>query len=84
MSTTIGRHRPRKSPRGDYETMCDICGIGYLRSQLRRRDDNLLVCKDDEGRSPTELDRGNAQCGNTAQARPVPAGGGNFDHLDDP
>lgn len=44
---TIGRHWPTKSPRGDYQAMCDICGAMWRRSQLTRKRDGYLYCPDD-------------------------------------
>lgn len=33
---TIGRHRPRSSPTGDYVVLCDGCEAADYRSNLRR------------------------------------------------
>ncbi len=43
----VGRKRPRNSPGGDYVAMCCICGANYYRSQLERKKDGQLYCKDD-------------------------------------
>lgn len=82
---TIGSRRPDTSPRGDFLTMCDICGTGYYRSQLRRKLDGLLYCDDDY----PGMDR--VQIGNALKAQAagrrwplVVRDGGNFDHSDDP
>lgn len=53
---TIGRHH--RGPRRDYQHACDVCGVNWLRSQLRRNANGVLVCPDDiGGRVETQLDR---------------------------
>jgi len=32
---------------GDWNAICDVCGFKYKASQLRRRWDGFMVCKDD-------------------------------------
>jgi len=44
---TIGRHRPRSSPKGDYVTFCGHCGTAYYRSQLYLDEAGILVCPDE-------------------------------------
>ncbi len=69
--TTIGRNYVGK-PR-EYATACDICGVMYHRSDLRRNANGHLACPDDiEGRVERELDRANAR--GVAAARIGPGG----------
>lgn len=86
MSRTIGRHRPKKSPIGDYETLCDLCGIAYLRSDLTKDQyEGRLRCRDCVSeRSPMELDQGNALAATRPGRRGILKDGGNWDHLYDP
>lgn len=57
---TIGRRH--NGPRRDYQRVCDVCGVNWLRSKLRRVSDGFLVCPDDaDGRWSKELDQANAQ-----------------------
>lgn len=82
---TIGRKRPKRSPRGDVATYCDYCGIGYLRSELVRDGAGLLRCKDEgNGRDRVTLSQLTAQ--NSARPRRgvVFSDPGGFDHSDDP
>ncbi len=44
---TVGRHRPKSSPKGDYLTFCSYCGTAYLRSQLYVDSTGLFVCPDE-------------------------------------
>jgi len=82
---TIGYRRPRNSPRGDFETMCDICGVAYLRSRLRRRDDGMLYCRDCDG-GLTRVGIANAVKSQVSGRRWTTGvtDGGNFDHQADP
>lgn len=60
---TIGRRRPRSSPRGDVQSGCAYCGVQWYRSQLRRdRSGNLSGpdCRDYEGHDIVTLSEGNA------------------------
>lgn len=42
------RSVPRSIDRkGEHLSRCDVCGVPYLRSALRRGDDNLLRCPED-------------------------------------
>lgn len=43
---TIRKHLPKHS-RGDAHAMCDICGVNWLRSKLRRSTDGRLHCPDE-------------------------------------
>lgn len=59
---TIGRKRPRSSPRGDHTALCDYCGAKWHRSDLRRDGANLLACPDDyRGLDSVTLSRMNAE-----------------------
>ena len=43
---------------GDWNAQCDVCGRRWKASQLRKRWDGVMVCKDDfELRHPQELIR---------------------------
>ena len=65
---TIGRKWP--SSRGDYQAMCDVCGVHWRRSQMARKEDGTLVCPDDaRGRVAIDLDRANAESGRLARDR---------------
>lgn len=82
---TIGPRRPASSPRGDFLSMCDICGTGYYRSELTRRSDGLLYCRDDmPGMNNVDIAEAlKAQA--TGRRWPIVVrDGGNFDHSDDP
>ena len=42
--------------KGDWNAVCDVCGFEFKASQLRRRWDNFMVCKDDfEERHPQDF-----------------------------
>lgn len=41
----------------DYLRECDVCGWDYLRSQLLRRWDGALVCKDDYEEKDRQLEK---------------------------
>lgn len=58
--STIGRtyHGPARN----YAPTCDVCGVQWLRSEMKRNANGMLVCPDDQpGLVETELDRDNAQ-----------------------
>ena len=41
---------------GDYNAFCDVCGFKYKASELRKRWDGMMCCKDDwEPRHPQEF-----------------------------
>jgi hypothetical protein len=64
--------------------MCDICGTGYYRSALTRKN-GLLYCPDDiKGMDNVEI--GNAlKAASSGRNYPTSVReGGNFDHQDDP
>lgn len=59
---TVGKRWPATAPRGDHQALCEICGVQWRRSQLRRDGDGLLVCPDEgKGRAEGELNLANAQ-----------------------
>lgn len=44
MRRTIGKKLPVDRVHGDFVSKCDICGVPYYRSQLRRNESGLLYC----------------------------------------
>lgn len=57
--TTIGRQYV--GPTRNYAHVCDVCGVLWHRTELRRTPEGLLVCPDDsEGRTRLECDMANA------------------------
>jgi len=62
MPKTIGTRWPASAPPGDFPALCDICGVPFRRSLMRRDGSGRLVCaKDGRGRDRTTLERLNAQ-----------------------
>lgn len=56
---TIGRKWT--GSRGDYQAMCDYCGVQWRRDQLRRDASGKLACPDDQrGRDEVTLSNLNA------------------------
>lgn len=50
--------RKRWFKSGQWNAVCDVCGFDFKNTQLQRRWDGLMVCKDDwEVRHPQELIR---------------------------
>ena len=82
---TIGRKWPSSAPKGDFQCMCDYCGVQWRRSQLRRNRAGLLVCPDEgNGRDAVTLSEQNAAgaqeyASRLGRQRRDP---GNFDHDD--
>lgn len=72
---TIGLQRPADSPRGDYATRCDYCGVRWLRSKLRRDASGLLACPDETGADMVTLSRANAAAARRPQPKPTDGGG---------
>jgi hypothetical protein len=73
---TIGKKRPKESPRGDYVAKCDYCGTHYLRSALRMDGSGLLRCRlEGNGLDQTTLSKGNAMA-NRPPSPPPPRRGG--------
>jgi hypothetical protein len=59
---TIGKHRPRNSPKGEYVTFCGICGSAWYRSKLFYDEQGILVCPDEGiGLDPLALERANME-----------------------
>lgn len=59
---TIGRRRPKSSPRGDAVGQCSYCGVKWLRSQLVRDRAGLYACPQDrDGRDVVTLSLLNAK-----------------------
>lgn len=45
--------------KGDWNSICEVCGFKYKASQLKERWDGLRVCKEDwEPRHPSDLIKG--------------------------
>jgi hypothetical protein len=45
--------------RGDWNSVCDLCGFRYKASQMKKRWDGLMVCPEDfEERNKQEFVRG--------------------------
>ena len=68
----------RNAPRGDFETLCSICGVAWQRSKLVRKADGLLYCPDDkDGRDAVTLSRLNAA--RIPRLHHIPQDGGGFE-----
>ena len=79
MSRTIGRHWPKTARRGDYQAMCDHCGVLWRRSQLHRDGAGSLVCPDEgDGRDSVTLDALNAASAQELTGPVSQNDGGNF------
>lgn len=85
MGRTIPRHRPKTSPPGDYQCLCDYCGVQYLRSQLSRDGAGRLHC-DCSNSNGDVVTLARIQAGRAERPRWVPPmrDTGTFDHQDDP
>lgn len=60
--------------RGDWKTICDVCGREYKASQLKQRWDGLKTCSDDwEPRQPQDFVRGVADTQAPPWTRPEQA-----------
>lgn len=60
--------------RGDWKTVCDVCGREYKASQLKQRWDGLKTCSDDwEPRQPQDFVRGVADTQAPPWTRPEQA-----------
>lgn len=66
------------APRGDFESMCSICGVACARTKLRRKADGLYYCPDCQpGRDAVTLNHLNAESNrNRPRVRPPMDGGG--------
>lgn len=82
---TVGRHKPRSAPFGDYQASCDYCGVvWYVYWHGMGRDRSGLLscrdCKDYEGRDGMTLSEENAhQSAQPSGRRGGPREGANFD-----
>lgn len=82
---TIGHHLPKNSPHGDFETMCDYCGVAYYRSKLIRDAAGFLVCpRDAKGLDVVSLGQIEAANAQRPVVNQYVRDGGNWDHTDDP
>ncbi len=80
MARTIKRHLPRRRPSGDYEALCDLCGVMWYRSQMFKDAAGRLRCPDDAaGRDPVTLSRLNAEAAKLNRYPTRVRDGGNFD-----
>ena len=78
MAWTI-RRKWSKSPKGDYQAMCDYCGVMWRRSKLWRDASGLLVCPDEgNGRSAVLLSNLEAQAAAEIRGPTARNDGGNF------
>lgn len=48
-------HKGNKYTPGDWWETCDVCGFDYLRSELKIRWDDLLVCNKDYEDKPRKF-----------------------------
>ncbi len=73
-------HRNWKfAPKGDFESMCSICGVACARSKLRRKADGMYYCPDCQpGRDAVTLSRLNTE-GARPPRVPGPIDGGGID-----
>ena len=59
---------------GDWNAICDVCGFQFKASEMRKRWDGAMVCKDDwEPRHPQELRRALRDSDSVPWTRPRPA-----------
>lgn len=66
----------RFAPRGDFESMCSICGVACARSRLQRKADGMYYCPDCQpGRDAVTLSRLNAAYRPRVTRRPMDGGG---------
>lgn len=80
MRRSFLHHNWSRAPFGDYESMCDICGVACPRSKLRKKADGLLYCPDDaDGRDAVTLSRLNSRPLPTRRFPPIEGG---FDSRD--
>lgn len=67
----------KNAPRGDFESMCSICGVACARSMLRRKADGLYYCPDCQpGRDAVTLSKLNAAAVPRPRERQPLDGGG--------
>lgn len=57
---------------GNWNAICDVCGVKYKASQLKKRWDGLMVCEEDwESRHPQDFIRGHRESNQVPWTRPV-------------
>lgn len=81
---TIGRKRPSASPPGDFQALCDQCGVMWYRYRLRRDASGFLTCPDDDdvGHDSVTLSRENAAHAASMRGARAVNDGGNYDQTD--
>ncbi len=81
---SVGRKRPSISPRGDFQALCDQCGVQWYRHRLRRDASGFLTCPDDNdvGRDVVTLSRHNAADARRQSDVRAYRDGGNYDQTD--
>lgn len=58
---------------GDWNAICDVCGFRFKASEMKKRWDNLMVCKQDyEHRNPQDLLRVRGDQPSVPWSRPEP------------
>lgn len=79
MARTIGKRWPGTAPKGDYQAMCDYCGVMWRRSQLKRDRGGKLTCPDEgEGRDAVALAEAEAEAAKRATPKLATNDGGHF------
>lgn len=82
---TVGRRRPSRSPPGDYQALCDQCGVQWYRSRLGRDAAGFITCPDDkdyEGHDAVTLSKLNAASAAQARGARARSEGANYDQTD--
>lgn len=80
---TIGRKWT--GSKADYQAMCDVCGVQWLRSKLVRKADGMLHCPDEgNGLDVVSLAEGNARAAETRQYGELSRDGANWDNDPNP
>jgi hypothetical protein len=80
---TVRRRKPSGAPYGDYQAICDYCGVQWYRMYHGMRRDrsgrlSCRDCKDYEGRDEVSLSESNAMR-SIRQEQQAPRDGANFD-----
>lgn len=81
---TVGRKRPSASPPGDYQALCDQCGVVWYRARLRRDASGFLTCPDDNdvGHDAVTISRENAAGAGLRRGKRANNDGANYDQTD--
>lgn len=75
---TIGKHW--YGPGGDFQSLCDYCGVQWRRSQLHRDGSGLLACPDEgRGLDTVTLSKGNAETASERRLGRYVRDGANWD-----